>query len=1214
MVIPDHDLLSPAPAARKDPLSGAHNLEDGVYGGSSVTQQPSINGLSCTKKSPLQLQQQQQKQHPSIIDQGLHSATTASLSNNDSPDDEASGRMEPPHCASYAISDDDAVGQCADSPVIKSIRCIEATRTTTNGLVQTRPDYRASIPHEGTTTVAAADASTSPDHPVIALRYSNTNTSWGDRDEESRSTAINAGRSPLPINDDADDDDDDGDDRDPYDPPPPPQSHVSFEEGFRQYEHRLSSGPDESRLLLQDRPSESSFIRRHSPDDAKRALAAPQYFSHCHSKQCSEDLFALLDSHTTPSLEVLVLREVGIDMQQCEALRCAKRFPRLTDLDLGYNNLTGAMRPLPLTLLRLDLSRNKIANIAALMALVELQELNVSHNLIKTFHGLPNRLRRVDLSHNLIRTSSTLRALALSPGITSIHIHHNEVTTEGLQWKVVLRSVLTQLVEIDGKSLPVLKSKTSGGAAAAAVQGEKRRSIVSKKQQRMGDAMRTRSNNIHSKKLLHEDDGTTRQQQLFDKDSMHAAKRVVLQPKQMNDLMRRLTTSNSSSSSSSASSYDIERPHQNRQSADIIAKISAASRHLQQHNPYPPPAPVSAIPFTHPSQSFSSSDVDLPAWVAKSKQELRKGVALIARAVDLSRKASITSDDLMKYSHAVHSVAFYSNHDLPLKVEYAIKKLMVSDVLFRRVSEVRGHVERVALLLHQVETAVLLSMKGAFALADSLDILMASNAGLIKNIRLLKLYGFDYSANMSTMSKSSTEMMILEHDMRRSVRYSAMEQEEDEDVAVDPSSMEEDDDDDDDLDARFDREVGAYYRTTSLLDVTSSGDDEFSYRVISPSSSPKHLRIPEQASVEANERRQVIAGPRTTRRSSRSHSDAPEQLLDRVRDRVASRMHMQDPTWTAVESSELDQSEEEDIQMMMRPAGPADSSDRLSAVLLEVAKVNTETEQFLEDIINNNINNNIISNINNIISNNNYQTSNNNRTESSALPHEELLSTRAHASRDENTAPAALVSAVAVHAGRADDTIAEVKLSAKDRLKLRVSSRKGQAVQPPEELTTRTESSAGTIEEAPSRALTSIPTGTDSSRRPDASMHHPPIQLAVNASSNDPLSVPESFLLGTIPIPMMVVVHHEDLHSSDADMGYGNKWPGSSSSHHNDTIPPVSSSAVDVRREILQSQTSAHSEVMAQTSASAHSEVVAVVESKMTAKERLLARMAKNKK
>ena len=92
----------------------------------------------------------------------------------------------------------------------------------------------------------------------------------------------------------------------------------------------------------------------------------------------------------------------------------------------------------------------------------------------------------------------------------------------------------------------------------------------------------------------------------------------------------------------------------------------------------------------------------------------------------------------------------------------------------------RSHVERVALLLHQVETAVLLSMKGAFALADSLDILMTSNAGLMKNIRLLKLYGFDYSANMSLMSDSAE--MILGHDIR-STRSSVME-----DVAVDPSS------------------------------------------------------------------------------------------------------------------------------------------------------------------------------------------------------------------------------------------------------------------------------------------------------------------------------------------------------------------------------------------------------------------------------------------
>ena len=143
MVIPDHDLLSPAPTPKKDP----QYLEDGVYGESSVMQQQTSidgHGLSFSKKSPLQ-------QQPSIIDQGLHST---SLSNNNSPYEEASGRIDSPHDASYAIND--AV-QCTDSPVIESIRCIEAPKAT-NGLMQTRLDYKANIPHEGTTTIAAADA------------------------------------------------------------------------------------------------------------------------------------------------------------------------------------------------------------------------------------------------------------------------------------------------------------------------------------------------------------------------------------------------------------------------------------------------------------------------------------------------------------------------------------------------------------------------------------------------------------------------------------------------------------------------------------------------------------------------------------------------------------------------------------------------------------------------------------------------------------------------------------------------------------------------------------------------------------------------------------------------------------------------------------------------------------------------------------------------
>jgi hypothetical protein len=311
-------------------------------------------------------------------------------------------------------------------------------------------------------------------------------------------------------------------------------------------------------------------------------------------------------------------------------------------------------------------------------------------------------------------------------------------------------------------------------------------------------------------------------------------------------------------------------------------------------------------------------------------------------------------------------------------------------------------------------------------------------------------------------------------------------------------------------------------------------------------------------------------------------------------------------------------------------------------VLLEVAKVNTETEQFLEDITTHNNNNN-------------------NREESSALSHEELsTSTRANTAREECTVPAA--APVAVNVGGTDDhhpiaenipsvpSNAEVKLSAKDRLKLRVSNRKS-PVQPLEEITTRTES-PGTTAPPPSSSSSSSSSSSgealasisNDSGRPEALVQQ---QLAVKAS-NEPLSVPESFLLGTIPMKMMV--QHEDLHHRNADVDYGIKSFGSSST------------SVDVRREVLQPQiahdevvpqtsthdevvpqtsthdevvpqtrthdevvpqTSTHDEVLPQTSThdevvpqtSTHDEVVPLVESKMmTAKERLLARMAKNKK
>jgi Leucine-rich repeat (LRR) protein len=154
-------------------------------------------------------------------------------------------------------------------------------------------------------------------------------------------------------------------------------------------------------------------------------------------------------------VSVLVLRENGVTHP--ERLSLSLRFDCLTDLDLRYNNICGAVKGLPATLQRLDLSHNRISNVSSLMQCPQLVDLNLSRNDIKSFHSLPAKLEKLDLSNNTISAAITLRTLALSPLIRSLNVSDNPILLEMKDWKVVLPSILPRLEELNWKPLFTVK-------------------------------------------------------------------------------------------------------------------------------------------------------------------------------------------------------------------------------------------------------------------------------------------------------------------------------------------------------------------------------------------------------------------------------------------------------------------------------------------------------------------------------------------------------------------------------------------------------------------------------------------------------------------------------------------------------------------------------------------------------------------------------------
>eukprot|EP01032_Pedospumella_encystans_P012989 gene12989-14983_t len=271
----------------------------------------------------------------------------------------------------------------------------------------------------------------------------------------------------------------------------------------------------------------------------------------CNPSNTDRELAEVLKTQRGPPVFVLILRNNNIFYP--EQLDLPKRFAHLTDLDLSFNSIAGAVKGLPPTLQRLDLSHNRITNISSILHCVDLVEVNLSHNKIKSFQNLPAKLVCVDLSYNAITAELTLRTLVLSPHITSLDLTENPVLLERKDWRMLISSLLPGITLFNGKptTAPPRKIITRESAAIAHAKtapppppplattrapsrgrsrGHSRSAVML---QRVNDTIRTR---LHDQKF----------EQLVQARERPSTEVVsggkVLKPKQVKALTQRLTT------------------------------------------------------------------------------------------------------------------------------------------------------------------------------------------------------------------------------------------------------------------------------------------------------------------------------------------------------------------------------------------------------------------------------------------------------------------------------------------------------------------------------------------------------------------------------------------------------------------------------------------------------------------------------------------------
>ena len=408
----------------------------------------------------------------------------------------------------------------------------------------------------------------------------------------------------------------------------------------------------------------------------------------------------------------LVLRAKKI--QSISELDLPSLFPSVLEIDLGLNELHGSIivkdgsTCFPSRLMKLDLSHNRITGVEGIAACVHLEELSLSHNLIDVMHPLPVGLLRLDLSYNLIWSKNCLRVLPLSVRLQSINMDHNPVTLLCPQWKDTLHSLIGSLRYFDGRKInpgpvtamnakktattpprpsrssrqpqqpqPIVGSPSTSGRDIVEKQQQQQQQqqqqlvhTVSPKEQRRKDEARSERylamlEGMRELRLQHENEQT--------RDAMPY--RLSVPEQKLQDLTDRLSVP--------------KRVSPKKKTSGVKSTFSSAHRQLLPPanllSPGESPSPVKVKGTHHAEQtrpmSLEAATAALIQWIEDAKIILNQCVALMSKVEalpDKLRRVGITESHAEKFAFEHSQIWFGRCEPLPHRVKAAIECLSSS--------------------------------------------------------------------------------------------------------------------------------------------------------------------------------------------------------------------------------------------------------------------------------------------------------------------------------------------------------------------------------------------------------------------------------------------------------------------------------------------------------------------------------------------------------
>ena len=326
----------------------------------------------------------------------------------------------------------------------------------------------------------------------------------------------------------------------------------------------------------------------------------------------------------------------------------------LTDLDLGYNSISGSIPVgvFPPCLQRLDLSGNYIDGIEGLICCLSLQSLDVSVNSLRAISTLPPRLLELDISHNNLTSLNNLRLLSMSPNMISLNIVGNPAVEPYAKFRGTVCPLLLKLEKLDGVLLPGYKLRKNRATGTKAAEQELiRKAALNKKQQEEADIQRHEE---YARRQIEVKEKRARINENIDL-LVRSPRHCSSSPKNNSSPYQSPSSTTYSSPPSASSGTDYSPEKQIRKEVKNVPRITGFGALLQKHQEASDLS--NSQNMTSPIRRKNFDDIDVSARSPRSnasspsKREQEEGD--IHRHVEYKRRQADAAEKLNKKNEEI---------------------------------------------------------------------------------------------------------------------------------------------------------------------------------------------------------------------------------------------------------------------------------------------------------------------------------------------------------------------------------------------------------------------------------------------------------------------------------------------------------------------------------------------------------------------------------